>query len=88
MGERVRRYVWLTCFAVFCFLDTSSFRAAVVVQGGWVHRFVSYVFVFVFSPEAIPALAGIVQRTTSMYIIRVVYHLILVQQNSSTSGTK
>ena len=32
----------------FCFLDPLCFRTAVVVQGGWVDRFVGYVFFFLF----------------------------------------
>ena len=41
----------------FCFLDPSCFRTAVVVQGGWVDRFVGYVFFFFFFPLYRPALA-------------------------------
>ena len=46
----------------FCFLDPSCFRTAVVAQGGWVDRFVGYVFFFLplYQPRA-----GIVQSTTN-----------------------
>ena len=38
----------------FSFLDPSCFRTAVVVQGGWVDRFVGYVFFFFSSRYTAP----------------------------------
>ena len=57
---------WASGFVALCgsrvsqfrFLYPSCFRTAVVVQGGWVDRFVGYVFFFFPSRSAGPALAG------------------------------
>ena len=49
-GECARGFVAMSGSRVlqFCFLDPSCFRSAIVVQGGWVDRFVGYGVFFLF----------------------------------------